>query len=54
MIVGEVRVKFNSKVTSMGAWRDRYATKSDRGVRDFGALLRGSDKKKFSFSRVDS
>ena len=51
---GEIRVKFNTKITSMGRGENRRATKGNGRIKNFGSLLLGSDKKIFSFRWVDS
>ena len=51
---GEVRVKLNTKITSMGRGENRRATKGNGRIKNFGSLLLSSDKEIFSFRRIDS
>ena len=51
---GKIRVKFNTKITSMGRGENRRATKGNGRIKNFGSLLLGSDKKIFSLRWVDS
>lgn len=51
---GEIRIKFNTKITSMDGGKNRRATKGNGRIKNFGSLLLSSDKKIFRFRWVDS
>ena len=54
LIVGEVRVKFDSEVSSMRCWRDGCVTKRNGRAGDFGALLASTNEEEFGFGWVNS